>query len=80
MTFLHQDTDNPHCHMVLKMVGNDGIRINPNKADLTNMRELFATRLRELGIKATATRKSMALERLNQKNIKEKSIKPITTK
>ena len=72
---MHQDTDNPHCHMVLKMVGNDGIRINPNKADLANMRELFATRLRELGIKATATRKSMAFGEIKPKEYQGKEHK-----
>lgn len=56
----HDDTDNPHCHMVLKLKGDNGIRINPNKADLANIRELFARELRDLGVDAKATRKSRA--------------------
>ena len=55
---MHNDTDNPHCHLVLKMMGDDGVRINPNKAYLANMRELFARELRYMGVDAKATRKS----------------------
>ncbi len=54
---IHNDTDNPHCHICLKIKDNLGKRINPNKTDLDNLRKKFALELNKLGIEATATTK-----------------------
>lgn len=54
----HKDTDNPHCHLVLKTMDKSHKRLDLNKQDLAVMRERFASNLRELSIKATATHKS----------------------
>ena len=38
----HSDTDNPHIHCDLKIKSIDGLRIDVKKADLENMRKIFA--------------------------------------
>ena len=58
---VHTDTDNPHCHLVLKMQDIYGKHINPKKADLAKMRVKFAENLRELGVEAKATIKEPQL-------------------
>ncbi|WP_223261868.1 MobP1 family relaxase [Campylobacter fetus] len=50
----HGDTDNPHCHVCLKVAKNDGKRINIKKQDLANLKVSFAKKLTDLGIEATA--------------------------
>lgn len=52
---LHMDTDNPHCHICLKISKNDGKRIDIRKGDLARLRQTFAKNLNELGIEARAT-------------------------
>jgi hypothetical protein len=54
---LHTDSNNPHCHLVIRMADRDGKRINPRKADLQHWREVFAERIREQGYEAEATRR-----------------------
>ncbi|MDA3048213.1 MobP1 family relaxase [Campylobacter sp. JMF_08 NE1] len=54
---VHTNTDNPHCHLVLKVKDIWGDRINPHNADLQKMREKFAENLRDLGVEAVATKK-----------------------
>lgn len=51
----HQDEKHPHVHLAVKAVDNDGVRLNPRKADLQRWREHFADKLREHGIYANAT-------------------------
>ncbi|WP_270985541.1 MobP1 family relaxase [Campylobacter helveticus] len=58
---LHLDTDNPHCHICLKIAGHNGDRIDIRKADLTKMRQLFAKNLNDLGVKASATSRRQEL-------------------
>lgn len=53
---LHEDTDAPHVHLVVRAERSDGVRLNPRKADLAQWRERFAARLQDRGIHATATR------------------------
>lgn len=53
----HDDTRHPHAHLVVKAMGYDGKRLNPRKADLQRWRESFATKLREHGIEANATKR-----------------------
>lgn len=52
----HSDTDNPHCHVCLKISKSDGKRIDIRKADLAHLRAEFAKNLNALGIEASATR------------------------
>lgn len=52
---LHTDEPHPHCHLIVKMQGVDGKRLNPRKADLQTWREGFAENLRRFGVDAAAT-------------------------
>lgn len=52
---LHTDEPHPHVHITVKMLGNDGTRLNPRKADLQRWREGFAEKMRDEGIEAEAT-------------------------
>ncbi|WP_026944553.1 MULTISPECIES: MobP1 family relaxase [Helicobacter] len=62
----HGDTDNPHCHICLKIANQNGKRINLRKADLANLRIEFAKALNELGVEATATNKRQREAEKNQ--------------
>lgn len=62
----HGDTDNPHCHICLKVADKNGKRINPKKADLANLRAEFAKALNELGVEARATNKKQREVKINQ--------------
>lgn len=55
---LHTDEPHPHCHLVVKMLGHDGKRLDPGREDLANWRELFAQELRDQGVTAVATRRA----------------------
>lgn len=59
----HEDTAHQHTHVVVKMVGHDGKRLNPRKADLENWRQIFAKHLNERGVEAVATRRRTRLKR-----------------
>jgi len=52
---LHTDDHHPHVHLTVRMLGRDGDRLNPRKADLQAWREAFAQALRERGVEAEAT-------------------------
>jgi type IV secretory pathway VirD2 relaxase len=52
---LHTDEPHPHVHLTVKMLGFDGKRLNPRKADLQAWREAFAREMRDQGIDAEAT-------------------------
>jgi hypothetical protein len=54
----HFDEPQVHCHVCVKAEGEDGLRLNPRKADLQRWRERFAHELRERGIAAEATRRA----------------------
>lgn len=65
---LHNDTNNPHCHVILKVDNGLGKRINPKKSDLQNWRVEFSKSLNSLGIEATArTYKPKQIETQEQK-------------
>lgn len=49
---IHNDTDNPHCHLDLKTVDENGKRIKISPSDLNAMRDSFAKNLTKLGYKA----------------------------
>lgn len=52
---LHTDDRHPHVHLTVRMLGRDGERLNPRKADLQAWREGFARALRARGVEAEAT-------------------------
>jgi len=52
---LHTDQEHPHVHLVVKAMGEDGVRLNIKKATLREWREAFASALRAQGIAANAT-------------------------
>jgi hypothetical protein len=56
---LHTDEPHPHVHAVLKAVNEQGVRLNIRKATLREWREEFARHLREQGIEANATERSV---------------------
>lgn len=66
----HNDTDNPHCHICLKMTDNFGKRINPNKNDLADLRKSFALELNKLGVEAKATMRQRSYS-LNKEEAKQ---------
>ena len=55
---LHDHQAHPHVHLSVRAESRHGKRLNPRKADLQRWREVFADKLRELGIDAEATRQS----------------------
>ncbi len=56
---LHDHQANPHVHISVRAEGHDGRRrLNPRKADLHRWREVFAAKLRELGVDAESTRRA----------------------
>ncbi len=79
---IHQDKDHPHAHMILKMRGREkGLKLDPKKADLYRLREIFAEAAREQGVELAAS--SRAARGVGRKGIdhssyylKKKGIKP----
>ena len=61
-------TDNPHTHLLVKMRGDDGKKLDPRKADLKAWREEYARCASRHGIKLDAsTRKRRGQGRKGQK-------------
>lgn len=56
---LHTDEPHPHVHLTVKLRGFDGKRLNPRKADLQLWREVFARDMRDQGIEAEASPRSV---------------------
>jgi hypothetical protein len=56
---LHTDGANPHVHVVVKAVSEQGQRLNIRKATLREWRRDFAQYLRELGVPANATERAV---------------------
>lgn len=52
---IHDDTDNPHVHLVVKMRGYDGRKLRLGRKELHDMRQSFAECLRDRGVKCAAT-------------------------
>ncbi|HDX6240638.1 TPA: relaxase/mobilization nuclease domain-containing protein [Campylobacter fetus subsp. venerealis] len=72
---IHNDTDNPHCHICLKITDAHGKRINPKKSDLDELRKNFALELNRMNIDAIATiRKKVKIDK-DGKVIDEPEIK-----
>lgn len=55
---LHDHQANPHVHISVRAESKHGRRLNPRKTDLHRWRETFASKLRERGIEAEATRQA----------------------
>jgi hypothetical protein len=56
---VHTHQGNPHIHLVVKAVSEQGVRLNIRKATLRDWRQQFATHLREQGIAANATERAV---------------------
>jgi hypothetical protein len=56
---LHTDQGNPHVHLVVKAMSEQGQRLNIRKATLREWRQEFARHLREQGIAANATERAV---------------------
>lgn len=56
---LHDHQANPHVHVSVRAEGREGRRLYPRKANLRRWREVFAGCLRDLGIDADATKRSI---------------------
>ena len=56
---LHTDQGHPHVHLVVKAVSERGERLNIYKATLREWRHDFARYLREYGVEANATERSV---------------------
>jgi len=56
---LHTDEPHPHVHLVVKVVGYDGTRLNIRRATLREWRRQFARHLRERGVAANATERAV---------------------
>jgi hypothetical protein len=56
---LHTDQPQPHVHLVVKAVSEQGMRLNIRKATLREWRRDFAAHLRELGVEANATERAV---------------------
>jgi hypothetical protein len=52
---LHDEGRHPHVHLTVRMLGREGERLNPRKADLQAWRDGFARALRDRGVEAEAT-------------------------
>lgn len=56
---LHTDEPHPHVHVVIKVVSEQGDRLNIRKVTLRHWRRQFASNLRELGVAANATERAV---------------------
>jgi hypothetical protein len=56
---LHTHQGNPHVHLVVRAVSEQGARLNIRKATLRDWRRQFAAHLREQGIAANATERAV---------------------
>ena len=59
----HDDTPNPHAHVMVKAVGLNGRRLNPRKAELQVWRAKWALHLRANGVVVDATPRAARLQR-----------------
>ena len=56
---LHTHQGNPHVHLVVRAMSEQGVRLNIRKATLRDWRQQFAAHLREQGIAANATERAV---------------------
>lgn len=56
---LHTDEPHPHVHLVVKAVSEQGVRLNIDRTMLQYWRQEFARQLRERGVEANATNRSV---------------------
>ncbi|MCL2635637.1 MAG: hypothetical protein FWD50_03275 [Betaproteobacteria bacterium] len=65
-----QRTKNPHVHLCVVAVDEEGRRLNPRKDDLRRWRESFAEKLREQDVDALATSRRQHLQRQGPEGFK----------
>ena len=75
----HDDTDHPHSHLIVKLRGDDGRKLDPRKAELQQWREEYARVARRYGILLDASQRrergqgrkseSMAVRRLRERGV-----------
>ena len=56
---LHTHQGNPHVHLVVRAISEQGARLNIRKATLRDWRQQFAAHLREQGVAANATERAV---------------------
>jgi len=56
---LHTHQGNPHAHLVVRALSEQGVRLNIRKATLRDWRQQFAAHLREQGIAANAAERAV---------------------
>jgi hypothetical protein len=56
---LHTDEPQPHVHLVLKAVSEQGVRLNIKKATLRHWRSEFSRNLRLIGVEANSTERAV---------------------
>jgi hypothetical protein len=56
---LHTHQGNPHVHLVVRAISEQGVRLDIRKATLRDWRQQFAAHLREQGIAANATERAV---------------------
>ena len=56
---MHDDTDNPHVHLVVRNLGFDNKRLHVKKGDPQKWRETFASELNKVGVNASATHRTV---------------------
>lgn len=76
---IHTDTDHPHGHLMVKMRGHDGEKLNLGKKELRDMRQSFSEILRENGVEVDATPrlargngqrgKSIAIKKMEERKV-----------
>lgn len=66
---VHEDTNNPHCHVILKLENSKGKRINPNKKDLQDLRDNFSKELNKFGYKSKSTNYNLAKDKQHIKQL-----------
>jgi hypothetical protein len=64
---LHTDEPHPHVHMVVKAISEQGVRLHIRKATLRQWRREFARQLREQGVAANATERTVRGQTRGQK-------------
>lgn len=58
MMSLHTDTDNPHVHLVVKMLSENGVRLDTSKSQLKHWKDRFAHHCRDQGIEVESSYRS----------------------
>lgn len=58
MFVIHTDTNNPHAHLTVKTRNSDGMQLRLGRAQLKEMKDLYADKLRENGVQVQSSYRS----------------------